>query len=240
MIRILLLQARSTADMEIQELECFVERTRLDEENFVCMNVARAPLFDEPLSGMDAFMIGGAGEFSAVPGTDYAWMEGILDLIREAVDMRMPVFGSCWGHQLIARALGGRVEHDADLAELGCHRIILSEEGRKDPLLRSFPDSFLANMGHHDRVTRLPESAIDLARSDTQPHEAFRIADLPVYGTQFHSELNAHRERERLIRYRPYYMEQLGTEQEFEAVLASLAETTEVDHLLADFVEMYV
>lgn len=154
--------------------------------------------------------------------------------------MRMPVFGSCWGHQLIARALGGRVEHDSTLAELGCHRIILSGAGRKDPLLRSFPDSFLANMGHHDRVTKLPEAAVELARSETQPNEAFRIEDLPVYGTQFHSELNAHRERERLIRYRPYYMEQLGTKEEFEAVLASLAQTTEVDHLLADFVEMYV
>ncbi|MDX1584644.1 MAG: type 1 glutamine amidotransferase, partial [Thermoanaerobaculia bacterium] len=70
--------------------------------------------------------------------------------------------------------------------------------------------------------------------------EAFRIVDRPVYGTQFHSELNAHRERERLIRYRPWYMEQLGTQEEFDRVLASLAETTEVDHLLADFVEMYV
>lgn len=240
MIRILLLQARSTADMEIQERECFSERTRLAEDNFVCMNVARGGLIDDPLSGMDAFMIGGAGEYSAVPGTDYAWMESILDLIREAVDMQMPVFGSCWGHQLIARALGGRVEHDPDLAELGCHRIILSEAGRTDPLLRTFPDSFLANMGHHDRVTRLPDAAIDLAVSETQPHEAFRLVDLPVYGTQFHSELSAHRERERLIRYRPYYMEQLGTTEEFESVLASLAETTEVDHLLADFVEMYV
>ncbi|NNF02939.1 MAG: type 1 glutamine amidotransferase [Rhodothermales bacterium] len=240
MIRILLLQARSTADMEIQELECFVERTRLSEDNFVRMNVARGGLHDDPLAGMDAFMIGGAGEFSAVPGTDYAWMDPVLELIREAVDARMPVFGSCWGHQLIARALGGDVVHDPDLAELGCHRIILTEEGRRDPLLKSFPTSFLANMGHHDRVARLPDLAIDLAHSETQPHEAFRMVDLPVYGTQFHSELDAHRERERLIRYRPWYMDQLGAPDEFERVLDSLAETTEVDHLLADFVEMYV
>lgn len=240
MIRILLLQARSTADMEIQELECFVERTRLEENNFVCMNVARGGLLNDPLAGMDAFMIGGAGEYSAVPGTDYAWMGQVLDLIRDAIDREMPVFGSCWGHQLIARAMGGRVEHDPERAELGCHRVFLTEKGRRDPLFRSFPDTFMANMGHHDRVTKLPEAAVDLAQSDSQPYEAFRLVGLPVYGTQFHSELDAHRERERLIRYRPYYMEQLGDPEEFDRVLASLAETTEVDHLLADFVEMYV
>ena len=240
MKRILLLQARSSADMQIQELECFVERTRLVEENFVCLNVARMPIPRDALSGMDAFMIGGAGEFTAVPGAGYEWMQDILDMIRYAVDTGMPVFGSCWGHQLIARALGGDVVHDPELAELGCHTIHLTDLGTKDPLFASFPPTFLANMGHHDRVARLPESGVELARSNTQSNESFRICGHPVYGTQFHSELDAHRERERLIRYRPFYMDQLGTPDTFDRVLRSLAETTEVDHLLADFVEMYV
>lgn len=89
-------------------------------------------------------------------------------------------------------------------------------------------------MGHHDRVRRLPPGAVELAAND-QPHQAFRLRRAPVYGTQFHSELDADRERERLIHYRDHYREDLPSAEEFEAVLNSLAPTTAVDGLLHRF-----
>ena len=90
----------------------------------------------------------------------------------------------------------------------------------------------MANMGHHDRVTKLPDEAVELARNSSQPFEAFRIKDRPIYGTQFHSELDAARERERLYRYRSYYLEELPSEEQFQAFLDDLAETAEVDDLM--------
>src|SRR5690606_39506076 len=118
-------------------------------------------------------MIGGAGEFSATE--DYPWMGPVLDLVRYAYEIDFPTFGSCWGHQLFARALGGRIIHDSELAELGCHPVSLTDAGRDDPLFGNFPDRFLANMGHHDRVEMLPPDGVELAGSDTQPHQAFRM-----------------------------------------------------------------
>lgn len=235
-LRVLLVQARATPEMEIQEQECFVERCRLRPHQLAAVNVIRDEVSDALLEGVHALMVGGAGEYSAM--NNYPWMPPLLDLIREAGQRRLPTFGSCWGHQVIARAFGGTVVHDSERAELGCGTVHLTPAGQTDPLLRNFSSSFKANMGHHDRVTVLPPNAVELA-SNEQPNQAFRMDGLPVYGTQFHSELDAQRERERLLAYRDYYREDMPDEEQFQAVLDDLAETTEVDHLLFDFLIRY-
>lgn len=236
-LKIVLIQARSTSDIEQQEQECFLERCRIGADQIQTRSVLRDALDERLLDDFDVVMIGGAGEYSATG--NYSWMEGLLDLIRACHRRSKPTFGSCWGHQLIARALGGHVIHDSDLAELGCHHITLTEAGLADPLFGRFPSRFLVNMGHHDRVAELPPGAVELAVSDTQPHQAFRMAGKPMYGTQFHSELDARRERERLYRYREHYPEIAG-DASFQAVLDNLAETGEADHLLHDFLATYV
>lgn len=223
--------------MERQEQRCFIERAGLRADQFVSVNVAREPLRPQQLDNADCVMVGGAGEYSAMD--DPAWMPGLLDVLQRAADRGIPTFGSCWGHQVLARAFGGTVIHDKDNAELGCGTVHLTEAGQNDPLLAPFPSTFKANMGHHDRVSELPPGAVELARND-QPHQAFRLKGLPVYGTQFHSELDADSERERLIAYRDYYREDMPDEDQFQAVLNALAETTEVDHLLRDFLTVHV
>jgi GMP synthase (glutamine-hydrolysing) len=219
--------------MERQEQQCFLDRCRLAPEQLYCTSVLREPLTEDLLDDMDALMIGGAGEYSA--HHDHPWMPSLLALVRAAAERQVPTFGSCWGHQIIARAFGGTVEHDSGKAELGCHPVELTDAGRTDELLRRFPSSFDTNMGHHDRVTALPPNAVELAFNSSQRNQAFRLADAPVYGTQFHSELDATAERERLIAYRDFYRADMPDEAQFQAVLDSLAETTEVDHLLYDF-----
>jgi len=236
-LRIVLIQARSTEDIVLQEQECFLERCRIHSHQLRPVSVLRDKIDEQLLGEIDALMIGGAGEYSATQ--EYGWMPALLELVRAALDRGVPTFGSCWGHQVIARALGGRVVHDSELAELGCHPVTLTEAGRADPLFGSFSDRFLVNMGHHDRVVALPPDAVELAYSDTQRFQAFRIGGAPMYGTQFHSELDARRERERLFRYREHYPE-IAAEATFQAVLDNLAETSEVDHLLHDFLLRFV
>jgi GMP synthase (glutamine-hydrolysing) len=135
---------------------------------------------------------------------------------------------------MIARALGGDVRYDRALTEMGCHWVELNGAGQQDDLFGRFPRRFKANMGHHDRVVHLPPDAVELAVSATQPHQAFRLAGKPMYGTQFHSELDAHREEERLLAYRAHYPE-VDSELVFQEIIDGLAETTEVDSLLHQF-----
>lgn len=236
--QLLLIQARSAPDMEQQEQQCFIERCRVDPTQFSLLNVARGDVPDPAiLQQIDAVLIGGAGKYSAA--NDYPWMDGLLALVRDAVARDCPTFGSCWGHQIIARALGGCVHHDPDFAELGCRWVELTDAGRADPLFRCFSSRFQANMGHHDRVVTLPPNAIELA-SNEQPNQAFRLTDAPVYGTQFHSELDAKRERERILAYREYYQQALPDDESVQSVIDDLADTTEVDSLLYDFLTTYV
>lgn len=224
--------------MEQQEQTCFLERARLHPEQLHTINVAQG---DEPspdrLDDVDALLIGGAGKYSATE--TYSWTEPLNDLVRHAVDRRLPTLGSCWGHQVIARALGGRVIHEPERSELGCGWVELTEAGSEDPLFCRFSRQFRANMGHHDRVVELPPGTTELACND-QPNQAFRLDDAPLYGTQFHSELDAKRERERILVYREYYRSALPDEETVQRVLNNLADTTEVDNLLYDFLTTFV
>ncbi len=237
-ITVLLIQARSSREMELQEQECFLERCRLRPEQLRSVNVVRDSIHEGLIEGCDALMIGGAGEFSATK--DYPWMPDLLALCRFVTERDFPTFGSCWGHQIIARALGGTVIHDPERAEMGCHYVELTDAGKRDTLFKDFPPAFRANMGHHDRVAELPVGGVELAFNASQPNEAFRIRGKAIYGTQFHSELDSERERERLIKYREYYREEMPDDETFHRVLDSLAETTEVDHLLYDFLHKFV
>jgi len=224
--------------MELQEQSCFVERCRVPREQIRVVNVGRG---DSPslahLTDVDAVLIGGAGQYSAAD--DYEWTSAVLDFIRHVVDEEIPLFGSCWGHQVIARALGGRVVYDPDFSELGCGWVELTDAGQNDPLFHRFPRRFRANMGHHDRVVELPSGAIELAHNH-QRYQAFRLEHAPVYGTQFHSELDAERERERILVYKELYRDALPSDGTVQEVLDSLADTTAVDNLLYDFLTTFV
>ena len=236
-VSIRLFQARTSPIILQQEQLCFLERIGIDASQLHATNVIDERLSLDLLEGMDSLMIGGSGEFPAYD--DYGWMPELLDIVRHCYDNDIPLFGSCWGHQVIARALGGKVEHVPELAELGCFDVTLTKAGKDDPVLGQFPKTFAANMGHHDRVVIMPEDAIELAVSKSQGHQVFRIADKPIYGTQFHSELDSQREKERLYEYREHYKKTIGDDEGFQRILDSLRETTEVDQLLRTFVDVY-
>ena len=93
-------------------------------------------------------------------------------------------------------------------------------------------------MGHHDRVSVLPPGAVELARNDTAPNQAFRLAEAPVYGAQFHPELDEAAERSRLVAYRAHYPE-AGGDDAFQAMLDALRPTPHADGLLRRFLEVY-
>lgn len=232
-----LLQVRLKPEIEAEEYETFRQRTGLEGHQLIPTNVLRDALVPQLLEGVDAIIIGGAGAYSVT--RTYNWTDDLIALVHEIRRRRIPLFGSCWGHQFIARAFGGSVIHDPERVEIGCLPVELTEAGRSDELFGGFSINFMANMGHHDRIDRLPEGAIELATSDVSPYQAFRFVDLPIYGTQFHSELNAESERARLYAYRDHYPV-LSNEESFQAIIRTLRPTTEVDGLLNLFLRTFV
>lgn len=116
-----------------------------------------------------------------------AWMEETAAWLRELARAEAPLLGICFGHQLLAQALGGRVEWFPGGRELGTVDVTLTEEGRNDPLLGTLPASFPAHSSHSQTVTTLPPGAVLLARSALEPHHAFRVGPR-TWGVQFHPE----------------------------------------------------
>ena len=121
------------------------------------------------------------------------WMDRLgLWLLRAAEER--PVLGVCFGHQLLARALGGRVERHPDGPELGTAEVELTAEGRADPLLAGFPSPFAVQEAHEDHVPEPPPGAVVLARNQRAPVQAF-AAGPRLRAVQFHPEFDAARNR---------------------------------------------
>lgn len=115
---------------------------------------------------------------------DLAWLPAVEDLIRRAHDRGVPVLGICFGHQLIARALGGRAEK-GHTWEFGVHPVYLYPEA-EHPWLQGFASGTLTVQTHQDYVTELPPGARALGLSRLSAYQIFSLGS--CLGVQFHPE----------------------------------------------------
>lgn len=234
-VRAVLIQVRERDDVALQERACFLERGGLKPSHLKVINLVPRPrLAWRDVARADAVFIGGAGIFSAT--RDDPFTQPLIDVIKRLVEEDVPLFGACWGHQLLARALGGEVVTDPDRHEVGTLEMTLTSEGRADPLFDGVPSRFLAQAGHNDYVRVLPPGGVNLAFSERCPIQAFRLKDKPVYGTQFHGELTKERFLERLAIYQREYLPHPDLLQEVEA---QVRPTPHVDGLVKRFLDLH-
>lgn len=149
------------------------------------------------------------------------WSERIAQWLPGAIEQGFPILGVCYGHQLLAQALGGRVDYNPLGGEYGTSAIHLNTNGEADPLLGGLGNPILAQVAHFQSVTQLPPSAQLLATSSMDAHQAFCINGC-IWGVQFHPEISAPVVRE----YIHYNREKLGQSgQDPEQSLNSVVDT---------------
>jgi len=120
-------------------------------------------------------------------GTRDPWMLRIEEQLRRYTAAGTPVFGICFGHQLLGNALGGKAEPNPNGREIGTPELEVLE---LDELLVDLPARPVVMMTHLDSVTVLPPGAVALARTTLEPNAAIRFAPR-VWGVQFHPEMDA-------------------------------------------------
>jgi GMP synthase (glutamine-hydrolysing) len=131
------------------------------------------------------FLIVMGGPQSPMRTDEYPYLKDEMELVSEIIQQHKPVIGFCLGSQVIAEALAAPTQQSPN-KEVGFFPVQLTEDGRRDPVLKDLPAEFEALHWHYD-MPGIPLGAVLLAKSAGCPHQAFRFGDR-VYGFQFHME----------------------------------------------------
>lgn len=105
---------------------------------------------------------------------DAPWIRRLEAFVRELVAARVPLVGVCFGHQILASALGARVEKAEAGWGVGPHAYEIVE---RPPWLTTPSERFTLNAMHQDQVLSLPPGARLIARSDFCPYAALAYGD---------------------------------------------------------------
>jgi GMP synthase (glutamine-hydrolysing) len=142
----------------------------------------------DPESGA-AFVVTGS---AASVAERAPWMLRAEAWLREATLRDAPIFGICFGHQLLAEAIGGRVVKNPRGREIGTVRVKLEGAAAGDSVFgevfAAHGGELLANATHVDTVAELPKGAERLATMPLDDNGAFRVRR--AWGVQFHPEID--------------------------------------------------
>ncbi|MBT8370019.1 MAG: glutamine amidotransferase, partial [Deltaproteobacteria bacterium] len=123
--------------------------------------------------------------------TDQAdWTQRTANWLVEAIAHGIPILGICFGHQVLAIALGGKVGDSPNGPEFGTVPISLTAASRDDPIFSNLPRTIEAQTSHFQSILDLPPETTLMAFSGKDPHAAIRFGPC-VWGVQFHPEFDA-------------------------------------------------
>lgn len=211
----MLVSLRDPGDpMGAHEALCFRQATGLAELGIV--HAAVRPLGEAELQA-DLLLFGGSGAYSVLD--PHPWVRDFLAFLLQVVERGVPAWGSCFGFQGLALALGGTVVHDDARTRLGSFQVERTPAAAGDPLFAGLPPRFHAQFGHHDHVIALP-SGVRLLCTDAQGRlEALRVEGSNFWAAQFHPELTRDLTLHRLHHYRDLYVRD-----RYQEIVRSIAE----------------
>ena len=162
------------------------------------------------------------------------WSEYTAEWLERAVEHGTPVLGICYGHQLLAHALGGEIGLNPRGREIGTVIVRSLAPAQRDPLLGVWGEAGPAHVTHLESVIALPPGAVRLAESDLDPVQAFSMGPR-AWGVQFHPEFDAETVRAYLVA-RTEKMRAEGLDPD--VLLAAIRETPGGPRILRRFAQL--
>ncbi len=136
-------------------------------------------------SSLDATLV--MGSAAGVYDAHYPWMEPLRDYIRQAYAARTPMVGICFGHQIMADALGGDVRKSEKGWGLGRH--VYEVKSRPAPVAGNLPEFAIA-CSHQDQVIAPPAEAETFLASSFTPHAGLMYRNGAAMSLQPHPEFD--------------------------------------------------
>lgn len=201
----------------------------LTPDQWLCVNVENGEKLSDPKDFAGCVITG--SHSMVTEGTD--WMIATTKWVRDAVESGLPTLGICFGHQLMANALGGKAAYHPNGLEIGTVDITLTPEAVDDPIFGSLPAILPAHVTHSQTALELPPDAVLLAASEHDSHQAFRVGN-HAWGLQFHPEFDVEATRFYVNGLREIIAKQ---GKDGDAIFEGVKETTISAGILKKFVE---
>lgn len=192
----LILQLRPETRGSDDEYQAILDKGNLRPEEATRIRLDQQPLpADLNISDYAGVIVGGgpgcvSDEEEKKPAAEKRSEDEIFKLMPAIVELDFPYLGCCYGLGILAHHLQGNVSKERYFEEVGPVECHMTSDGKNDPLLKGFPDKFVAFVGHKEAVQELPDGCVHLVSSNPCPFQMIRYKS-NIYATQFHPEADA-------------------------------------------------
>lgn len=162
-----------------------------------------------------------------------AWSLELEKWLKNVVNDEVPLLAICYGHQLLAKSLGGVSGYHKNGMEIGTVEINLDENAKSDTIFSKLENSFKAHTIHSQTVLELPKNAIKLASNNHDSNHAFRVGNC-AWGVQFHPEFDK--------KVMNYYISEVSKKKELnkEELLNKIDDTFVATSILKEFERLFL
>ncbi len=238
---VLVLQLRPEDDASDSEFEAFLKYGELDDADTRRIRIENTGIPELSLEDYAAVIVGGSPFDISTPQERKSAIQTRIEsdfrrLFDGILERDFPFLGACSGCGLLGSYLDTPISNR--YAEpVGGVRVMLTDDGKRDPLLAGFPEQIAVLCGHKEACDELPAGATLLLTGEACPVQMFRVGK-NVYATQFHPEGDS---EGFTVRIRAYKHHGYFQPEESETLIAAVnrQDTPYAREILRRFVERY-